>query len=710
MALATAVVAIRWRSTRIAYGSTLLAMLAAGLFWLRPWLGLDIQPSIQHALNLVEAVLVAAALAGFFWLLVALYFQRERETEFDPAAAFPPAHHATAIGVLAVAALLAGSCLALDTLAITLGGSGPIDISNPGGWLMIGSLTLLLAVSIWERTATHALAALYAVGLIALVVDLVGMQLSAQRLLFAVGCAATFYVFLTGLVWTQRKRILAFADQMDVPRTTLDLQRVGSWLPRANVVLATLGVVVEFWVALTFDDWRFRIGAATAAALAVPGFAFLAQDERRERMQFSALIAAAVAAACFGWATMPVSGAPDYWLQRAVRLLVMLAATTTVYGVLLVRVLPTASSWFKSAWRAAATTGAAAVVSLVAVLVLEAVWFDPTLGAPMTGSQIAVVAVVLVGLAAALVSLALLPGADPLSFSERGRMLYVYAAEAVLSLLFLHIYLTMPELFTGRIRQYWPFIAMGIAFAGVGVGELFERRGLRVLSEPLQKTGAFLPLLPAIGFWIHVTQVGPLRGDYSTLLFLAGLLYVMLSMWRKSFVYSLAAAIAGNGGLWALLTEHDLSLLARPQMWLIPPAVSVLVAAQINRKHLQPAQLTAIRYLAVTVIYVTSTAEMFLTGVGESLWLPMVLAALSVAGVLAGILLRVRAFLYLGSSFLLLSIISMVWHAARNIGHVWPWWAFGIVLGLAILTLFGLFEKKRSEVEQVVSGLRQWER
>ena len=101
---------------------------------------------------------------------------------------------------------------------------------------------------------------------------------------------------------------------------------------------------------------------------------------------------------------------------------------------------------------------------------------------------------------------------------------------------------------------------------------------------------------------------------------------------------------------------------------------------------------------------------MFLTGVGENLWLPMVLAALSVCGVFAGIALKVRAFLYLGSSFLLLSIISMVWHAARNIGHIWPWWAFGIALGLAILVLFGLFEKKRGEMEQIVSGLRQWER
>jgi hypothetical protein len=465
-----------------------------------------------------------------------------------------------------------------------------------------------------------------------------------------------------------------------------------------------------FVVALTFDDWEFRIGADTGAALAVPGFAAMAQGVRRERMQFRALMAAAIAAVCFGWATMPISGEPHYWLHRAVRLMVMLAGSASVYGVVLIRVLPAGSAWFRSTWRATVLTGAGALASLLAVLVLEAVWVDRA-AEVLTGADIAVVATVLVGLSAALVSLALLPGADPLKLSQRGRMLYVYAAEAVLSLLFLHIRLTMPELFRGLLLPYWPFIVMAIAFFGVGVGELLERRGVRVLSEPLRRTGAFLPLLPAIGFWIHLSQSeNPLVGDYSTLLFVVGVLYVVLSMWRKSFVYSVLAAVAGNGGLWALLAEQDLTLLTRPQMWLIPPAVSVLVAAQLNRRHLNEAQLTGIRYLSVIVIYASSTSEMFLTGVGESLWLPMVLAALSVCGVLAGIAMRVRAFLYLGSSFLMLSIISMIWHAARNIDHVWPWWAFGIALGLAILTLFGMFEKKRTEMEQLVAGLRQWER
>ena len=41
--------------------------------------------------------------------------------------------------------------------------------------------------------------------------------------------------------------------------------------------------------------------------------------------------------------------------------------------------------------------------------------------------------------------------------------------------------------------------------------------------------------------------------------------------------------------------------------------------------------------------------------------------------------------------------------------HTWPWWAFGVGLGVAILVMFGLFEKKRNEMKQIAGALRDWE-
>ena len=218
-----------------------------------------------------------------------------------------------------------------------------------------------------------------------------------------------------------------------------------------------------------------------------------------------------------------------------------------------------------------------------------------------------------------------------------------------------------------------------------------------------------LPLIPVQGMWV----VGS-NSVYSLLLFFVGLLYLFLCITRKSVVSGVLAAVAGNAALWAFWHESSWSFSNRPQLWMIPPALSVLLAAQINRKRLSANQLTAIRYACATIIYMSSTGEMFLqlmTPTGQADMLrPMILASLSVAGIMAGIMLRIRAFLYLGASFLFLSIITMVWHATRIVQHTWPWWAFGIGLGLMILVMFGIFEKKRSELTELVDRMRQWEK
>jgi hypothetical protein len=234
---------------------------------------------------------------------------------------------------------------------------------------------------------------------------------------------------------------------------------------------------------------------------------------------------------------------------------------------------------------------------------------------------------------------------------------------------------------------------------------VFRRRGQRVLGEPLLNTGFFLPLFPVVGFWLVASKV-----DYSGLLLLVGVLYALVAVLRGSFVVSLLACLAANGALWYFLSrlEH-FSLLERPQLWLTPVALSVLIAAYLNRARLSAQQMTNLRYITLSVVYVSSTAEIFVRGVAQSPWQPMVLMVLAAAGVLAGMLLRVRAFLYLGSSFLLISIFAMIWHAAANFGWTWLWYVTGIVVGLAIILLFAMFEKKRSELLRLVEGLRAWE-
>jgi hypothetical protein len=275
----------------------------------------------------------------------------------------------------------------------------------------------------------------------------------------------------------------------------------------------------------------------------------------------------------------------------------------------------------------------------------------------------------------------------------------------MLALLFLHVRLTMPWLFSGFFQLYWPLVVMFIAFLGVGLSEWFQRRRQAILAEPLEKTGALLPMLPVLGFWMARSEV-----HYSLLMVVAGVLYASLSVMRRSFGFGVLAALMANGGLWALLYDAEgLGMLQHPQLWLIPPSLCVLIAAFINRSHLSTSQMTTIRYLTSTTIYTSSTAEVFLQGVAQAPWLPFVLAGLSLAGILAGIVMRVRAFLFLGLSFLMLALATVIWHAAVDLEQTWLWFVSGIVAGVLIIALFAVFEKKRQEVLQLVEHLKQWD-
>jgi hypothetical protein len=100
---------------------------------------------------------------------------------------------------------------------------------------------------------------------------------------------------------------------------------------------------------------------------------------------------------------------------------------------------------------------------------------------------------------------------------------------------------------------------------------------------------------------------------------------------------------------------------------------------------------------------------MFITGVAQAPWLPLVLAGFSLAGLFAGILLHVRAFLYLGATFLTVSLLAIIWHAAHDLDQTWIWYASGIVVGALIIALFATFEKKRHEVLALVDRVRSWE-
>ncbi len=709
-----AAIALRRESQAYQWGATLLAATAVTLLWIGVWP----RTNSQTVLELVQWNLVAVIVAAAAWLAAEVWRQWQSDESPSNFRWRIRVHGVVTIVATAIALAMMLGGLAVRTLAESFQGTAPWDVSNIGGFVVVTILGLLLVASLWDARAKYAVPGLYAWGVMLLAVLLDQFeefpQFGAEETLVAAGLAAAGYVALTGHLWKWGANVAQWGKRLGVSDPVTGLERTSRWLPAVSLILSAVVIVIEFGVVLSFDERWMRMCAGFAPVLLAYGISTLAQQQRRASMQFLSLMILALAAVYLGWADMQPSWEDAAILARAIRLLIAVAVVTFIYGVVAVRMLAPASDWQSTLRKVAGTCAGIAVAVLLVVLALETAYFHPGIGAPVNEFQIGAVSLVLALLVAGLISLALLPDRGPLKLSEDGRMFYVYAAQVVAALLFAHIYLARPTLFSNYLRPFWPYIVMAIAFAGVGAGELFRRMNLRVLAEPFERTAAFLPLLPAIAFWV-ISAENSLSYEandisYSLLLLIIGVLYVVLSVLRKSFVSGLAAALAGNAALWVLLHDSGFEILKNPQLWMIPPALCVLAAAQINRDRLSENQMTGLRYLCVMVIYLSSTGEIFIRGIGETLWPPMVLALLAVLGVFVGIAMQVRAFLYLGSSFLLLALVSMVGHAAESMDKVWPWWAFGMCLGVFILTMFGVFEKKRAEMLRLVERLRQWER
>jgi len=693
LAITALAATLNWKTLRrrYIYAAGILFNLTVSLWWI-------IAQNDYSGSDFLLINLIAASLAGILWLWLERRLRKLRQSEsvLDPSFSF---HHIAAVSTVTV--------LALIVAVSPIGGQlwSPLLNRPLLSWLAFFSVLTFITACLWDKHARYAVVSLYLLGLIACGIALQQLELSSTYSAWSVTILLAAYTLLVALLWRSRERLISFAQQFGVPRRVeADVTHL-AWLSALTTLAVATVTILAYSIDLGFVEFELRATAALAVAAQFLTFALLAEGVWEQRWRRAALGVLVIGMVLFGWSWL-TPGVNATWLNRSVILMLEAFGLTAAYGLLLNKVNARFPDWTSSARACVPWLLGAGVVALFFCLGTE-ISYQLNFGVV----RIHPVSLVAIGitLIAAIVTgvlFALSPSHDPLSLPERGRMRYVYAAEVMLALLFLHIRLTLPWLFTGFIERYWPLAVMVIAYFGVVTSEALRRRKLLVLAQPLERTGVFLPLLPVLGFWLASSEV-----DFSVLLFVIGGLYGLLAILRRSFVFGVLAAVAGNGGLWYIFHRTaDYQFLQHPQLWLIPVALSVLVAAYLNEDKLTEDQMAGVRYLSLVTIYASSTADIFINGVANSPWLPLILGSFSLAGVFAGILFRIRGLLLLGSIFLLLSIITMIWYASANLGWTWLWYVAGIVTGATIIFMFALFEKKRSEVLRVVEGLKEWER
>lgn len=551
------------------------------------------------------------------------------------------------------------------------------------------------------------------------------MAFAAKSLALGSGWAVSKWVrSIVG--WTSRKFQADASHSCSVQATA-----GGIWFAVVAGSLATFATCLA--VAISDNSQHLlplMIGGIGLLAIAAAELSGIGRGATQEHRRRAAIVLAFLATFLLAGAGVVDTHFPS--LTLTMRWFVAAVCTVGVFAFALPKMLgeTQARLWSPSFRGGLAAAGLVAVVTLGLILGQEVM--IRTGGDP---SQISKPLVLGVGGTLAILSLLTTLGAlfsGPQSsyqkqwqLSDATRRALVVLAQVFGGLTWFHLFLCKNPIATLGLRAYWPYIVMSLAFVSVAITQWANRRGDQLIAGTMKQTSLYLPLVPVLGFWLSLSvfDVGAeseatraawtyIRGkvSYQSLLILGTLYYAGTSLLWKNGISRVATVILGNAALWVLLAQTpNWEFLSHPQAWMIPPAASLLVVAHLHRERLGKEASSAIRYAATLVIYISSTADMLLTGIGSTLAGPIILVALALAGMAAGVILRVKPFLYLGAIFVFFGVTSMVWHAQRSMDEVWPWWAFGISTGLLLLAGLMAIEKNKPKLQAMATRLSTWE-
>ena len=221
-------------------------------------------------------------------------------------------------------------------------------------------------------------------------------------------------------------------------------------------------------------------------------------------------------------------------------------------------------------------------------------------------------------------------------------------------------------------------------------------------AKPLYRLALLLPVLALATAPLQLAS--PWAGG--TLL-AAAVLYLSLAGALRNPLPLYLGVLALNGAiyLWAPLWA------ARYGLWqfiIVPAAVSVLALLHLHRRELRPKVLNGARLAALSALYAGAGLDVFLR---PELGVFVLALGLALGGIIVGIALRIRAFLYAGVAFLVLNVIGQLFrfYPEQNLSRAL------ILLGLGTVITLGMviFNLKRETILQririVRADLAAWE-
>jgi len=396
-------------------------------------------------------------------------------------------------------------------------------------------------------------------------------------------------LFVAANVWARFDTVKTVATRCRAVRfDTLETQ-LQQQLPFWILIVGGVVFLVATIIVFVNDSKTILVTASFAALIAAGSLIVFSLRKPANQLQLTAILATVV-----GFILLSLSGtvnaAPDGLIVFLSGLYVV-ALSVFVLGVFATRWLRAGDSWEGPIRNATGVLTVTTVMGAIVFLLMQLENFKPEIGSDIGVSQAVALLAVLLAMILGLLTIAVVPKRDPFSLSLQGRQGYVYAAQVVSVISAAHLYLSMPWLLKTGILQYWPYLAIAVSLVCLVVSELLKRRGLEVLSEPIFRTAALIPVFVAQGYWLIDSQA-----NAALTFLLGGLIYLGIAVRFKAIWSGVMAMILGNISLWLFYSQQAVSFTSHPQLWLIPPAVCVLLGTWLERKRFTQKRLTAIRY------------------------------------------------------------------------------------------------------------------
>ncbi len=213
-------------------------------------------------------------------------------------------------------------------------------------------------------------------------------------------------------------------------------------------------------------------------------------------------------------------------------------------------------------------------------------------------------------------------------------------------------------LWAGALGFYLRLLLLGLgpvtlwdtpALIVVAYGLVFLQRFFD--SRPLVHLAYLMPLAVLMTVPLQLASVPASLG-----LVTAGSVYLLMRRTTQTATPLYLGVLALNAALylWIPRVAGEAGLI---QVYLIPASLSVLILLHLHRREIKPSVAHSTRLGAVTLLYASATADVFLT---PGLGVFALALGLSLVGAAFGIALRIRALLYAGVTFLIVNVLGQL--------------------------------------------------